>query len=147
MEDILKFVRQEMLKEFVEKQVSKLPAEAEDEAKNKVRTQYETKYPKFRAGDNVTVNYRIVEGEKTRIQAFKGDVIQIKGHGDAKSFTVRKISNGVGVERIFFFVSPNIDSIEHHKHGKVRRSRIYYLRNLVGKKAKIKERKFMKPTN
>jgi large subunit ribosomal protein L19 len=98
-------------------------------------------YPDFRAGDNVIVNYKIVEGDKERIQAFRGDVIQIKGQGDTKTFTVRKISNGVGVERIFPFASPNIVELTVTKRGKVRRSRLFYLRGLVGKKARIKERK------
>lgn len=98
--------------------------------------------PTFRAGDNVAVSYRIIEGEKQRIQIFRGDVIQINGIGDTKTFTVRKISNGVGVERIFPLASPNISSIEILKRGKVRRAKLYYLRGLVGKKARIKERKF-----
>lgn len=95
--------------------------------------------PQFKAGDTVTVNYRIVEGEKSRIQAFKGDVIQRKGKGRTQTFTVRKISNGVGVERIFPLFSPNIDSIEVNKSGKIRRARIFYLRGLKGKSARIKE--------
>ncbi len=78
------------------------------------------------------------------MQAFRGDVIQVKGEGATKTFTVRKISNGVGVERIFPFTSPNIVDIEVTKKGKVRRSRLFYLRGLVGKKARIKERKFVK---
>lgn len=100
-------------------------------------------YPKFRAGDNIQVSYKIVEGNKERIQAFRGDVIQIKGQGATKTFTVRKISNGVGVERIFPFTSPSIVEIKLIKRGKVRRSRLFYLRDLVGKKARIKERKFI----
>ncbi|MFZ2901271.1 MAG: 50S ribosomal protein L19 [Saprospiraceae bacterium] len=100
-------------------------------------------YPKFRAGDNIQVSYKIVEGNKERIQAFRGDVIQIKGTGATKTFTVRKISNGVGVERIFPFTSPSIVEIKLVKRGKVRRSRLFYLRDLVGKKARIKERKFI----
>ena len=99
-------------------------------------------YPKFRAGDSVEVSYRIVEGNKERIQAFRGDVIQIKGQGGTKTFTVRKISNGVGVERIFPFASPAIVEVKLLKRGKVRRARLFYLRGLVGKKARIKERKF-----
>ena len=98
-------------------------------------------YPDFRAGDTVTVDYRITEGDKSRIQQFRGDVIQIKGEGSTKTFTVRKISNGVGVERIFPFSSPNIDGVTIVKHGKVRRSRLFYLRDRVGKKARIKERR------
>jgi large subunit ribosomal protein L19 len=98
-------------------------------------------HPEFKAGDNVTVFYKIIEGNKERIQAYRGEVIQIKGSGASKTFTVRKISNGVGVERIFPMKSSNIDSIELNKRGKVRRARIYYLRNLKGKKARIKEKR------
>lgn len=99
-------------------------------------------YPKFKAGDTVTVTYRIKEGDKERLQKFKGVIIQIKGASPAtKTFTIRKISNGVGVERIFPFASPFIDSIEVNKVGKVRRARIFYLRQLSGKKARIKEKK------
>jgi large subunit ribosomal protein L19 len=101
-------------------------------------------FPAFRSGDNVVVSYKIIEGDKERIQDFRGDVIQIKGEGSTKTFTVRKMSNGVGVERIFPFTSPNIVEIKLLKRGKVRRSRLYYLRELVGKKARIKERKFIK---
>ena len=100
-----------------------------------------TEFPAFRAGDTITVDYRITEGDKSRIQQFRGDVIQIKGEGSTKTFTVRKISNGVGVERIFPMTSPNIDGITINKHGKVRRSRLFYLRDRVGKKARIKERR------
>ena len=101
----------------------------------------ETNLPAFRAGDTVVVDYRITEGEKSRIQHFRGDVIQIKGEGLTKTFTVRKISNGVGVERIFPLSSPAIDALTIVKHGKVRRSRLFYLRDRVGKKASIKERR------
>ena len=97
--------------------------------------------PDFRAGDTIIVDYRITEGEKSRIQQFRGDVIQIKGEGATKTFTVRKISNGVGVERIFPLSSPAIDAVNIVKHGKVRRSRLFYLRDRVGKKARIKERR------
>ena len=100
-----------------------------------------TDYPDFRAGDTVVVSYKIVEGAKERVQDFRGDVIQIKGTGSTKTFTVRKISNGIGVERIFPFASPGVAEIKVLKRGKVRRSRLYYLRDLVGKKARIKERK------
>lgn len=100
-----------------------------------------SEHPKFRAGDNVIVSYKIVEGDKERIQDFRGDVIQIKGEGATRTFTVRKISNGVGVERIFPLTSPNIVAIKVTKHGKVRRARLYYLRERVGKKARIKERR------
>ena len=99
-------------------------------------------YPKFKAGDTVTVTYRIKEGDKERLQKFRGVIIQIKGASPAtKTFTIRKISNGVGVERIFPFQSPFIESIEINKVGKVRRARIFYLRELSGKKARIKEKK------
>ncbi len=99
-------------------------------------------YPKFKAGDTITVTYRIKEGDKERLQKFRGVVIQLRGATPAtKTFTIRKISNGVGVERIFPFSSPFIDSIELNKVGKVRRARIFYLRNLSGKKARIKEKK------
>lgn len=98
-------------------------------------------HPSFKAGDNVTVNYRIIEGTKERIQAFKGDVIKRQGQGMTQTFTVRKISNGVGVERLFPLHSPNIDSIELNKSGRVRRARLYYLRERFGKSARIKEKK------
>ena len=99
-------------------------------------------YPKFKAGDTVTVTYRIKEGDKDRLQKFRGVIIQIKGASPAtRTFTIRKISNGIGVERIFPFQSPFIESIEINKVGKVRRARIFYLRELSGKKARIKEKK------
>jgi large subunit ribosomal protein L19 len=98
-------------------------------------------YPNFRAGDTVTVAYRIVEGNKERLQKFKGVVIQRKGTGATRTFTVRKMSDNVGVERIFPITSPFIQSIEVNKTGKVRRARIFYMRKLTGKKARIKERK------
>jgi large subunit ribosomal protein L19 len=98
-------------------------------------------FPKFKAGDTVTVAYKIVEGTKERIQLYRGVVIKISGHGDKKRFTVRKMSGTVGVERIFPIESPNIDSIEVNKVGKVRRSKLYYLRNLTGKKARIQEKR------
>ena len=97
--------------------------------------------PAFRAGDTIIVDYKIIEGDKSRIQSFRGDVIQIKGEGSTKTFTVRKMSNGIGVERIFPLSSPNIDGISIVKRGKVRRSRLFYLRDRVGKKARIKERR------
>ena len=99
-------------------------------------------YPEFKAGDTITVTYRIKEGDKDRLQNFRGVVIQICGATPyTKTFTVRKLSNGVGVERIFPFESPFIDKIELNKVGKVRRARIFYLRGLAGKKARIKEAK------
>ena len=101
----------------------------------------EKEVPSFKSGDTITVTYKIVEGNKERLQSFRGTVIQIKGHGVTKMFTIRKISDGIGVERIFPLYSPHIDSIELNKRGIVRRSRIYYLRGLTGKKARIKEKK------
>ncbi|MBQ7442715.1 MAG: 50S ribosomal protein L19 [Bacteroidaceae bacterium] len=98
-------------------------------------------YPKFKAGDTVTVAYKIVEGNKERIQLYRGVVIKISGHQDQKRFTVRKMSGTVGVERIFPITSPNIDSITVNKIGKVRRAKLYYLRGLTGKKARIPEKK------
>ena len=101
-------------------------------------------YPEFKAGDTVTVTYRIKEGDKERLQKFRGVVIQMKGSDPfTKTFTVRKVSGGVGVERIFPFQSPFIDSIEVNKFGKVRRARIFYLRDLTGKKARIREKVYV----
>jgi large subunit ribosomal protein L19 len=97
--------------------------------------------PKFKAGDNVTVNYKIIEGGKERIQSFRGDVIKRQGTGHTATFTVRKISDGVGVERTFPLFSPNIDSIEMNKTGRVRRARLYFLRERSGKSARIKEKR------
>jgi large subunit ribosomal protein L19 len=114
---------------------------AQAKADGKPEPAQKSAFPSFKSGDNVVVNYRIIEGDKVRIQAYRGDVIQIKGEGSTKTFTVRKISNGVGVERIFPFASPSIDSVEVLKRGKVRRARLFYLRDLVGKKARIKELK------
>lgn len=98
-------------------------------------------HPSFKAGDNVTVYYKIIEGDKERVQPFRGDVIQRRGSGTTATFTVRKISNGVGVERVFPIASPNIDKIEVNKVGKVRRARIFYQRELRGKKARIAEKR------
>ena len=95
--------------------------------------------PSFKSGDTITVYYEIREGEKVRTQFFKGVVIQIKGTGLTKTFTIRKISGTIGIERIFPFNLPAIQKIEVNKRGKVRRSRIYYFRELRGKKARIKE--------
>jgi len=97
--------------------------------------------PEFKAGDTVTVSYKIIEGAKERLQLFKGDVIQCSGIGTTKTFTVRKVSGGIGVERIFPFSSPFIHEIIVNKRGVVRRARIFYLRGLTGKKARIKERR------
>lgn len=98
-------------------------------------------FPKFKAGDNVTVNYKIVEGNKERIQSFKGDVVKRQGRNFTQTFTVRKISDGVGVERVFPLYSPNIESIAVNKVGRVRRAKLYYLRQRSGKSARIKEKK------
>ena len=102
-------------------------------------------YPEFRAGDTLTVTYKIKEGDKERLQKFRGVIIQRRGAGSTETFTIRKVSNGVGVERIFPFASPFIESIVLEKRGKVRRARIFYLRNLTGKKARIKERTYSAP--
>jgi large subunit ribosomal protein L19 len=99
-------------------------------------------YPRFGAGDTVTVHYKIREGNKERVQQYRGVVIQRSGSKNSETFTVRKMSGNVGVERIFPISSPFIEKIELNKHGKVRRARIFYLRDLTGKKARIKEKKF-----
>jgi large subunit ribosomal protein L19 len=96
-------------------------------------------FPVFKAGDTITVHYKIKEGNKERIQNFQGVVLQRSGKGVNETFTVRKISGNVGVERIFPLSSPFIDKIDINKKGVVRRARIYYLRNLRGKKARIRE--------
>lgn len=113
--DAIKFVQEEMLKK--------------------------PEFPAFNPGDNIIVTYKIIEGEKERSQSFKGDVIKISGEGLGKTFTVRKISNGVGVERIWPYSAPNITEIQIVKRGKVRRAKLYYLRGLVGKKSRIKEKR------
>ena len=102
-------------------------------------------FPKFGPGDTITVAYKIVEGSKERIQLYRGVVIRISGEGQKKRFTVRKMSGTIGVERIFPIESPNIESIEVNKYGKVRRAKLYYLRNLTGKKARIKEKRVAAP--
>ena len=102
------------------------------------------KFDDFAPGDTVNVAYRIKEGNKERIQQYRGVVIRISGNEDKKRFTVRKISDGVGVERIFPMDSPFIESVTVTKYGKVRRAKLYYLRNLTGKKARIKERRVKK---
>tara|TARA_B100001029_G_C15060179_1_gene457744 strand:+ start:3258 stop:3602 length:345 start_codon:yes stop_codon:yes gene_type:complete len=109
---------------------------------NLVQQEYiiKKKFPNFSSGDTITVYYEIREGEKVRTQFFKGVVIQIRGEGLSKSFTIRKMSGTVGVERIFPFNLPTIQKIEVNKKGKVRRSRIFYFRELRGKKARIKEK-------
>ncbi len=98
-------------------------------------------FPSFKAGDTVSVHYKIREGNKERIQLYQGVVIQRNSTGVSETFTVRKVSNGVGVERIFPVNSPNIDKIEVNSVGKVRRSKLYYLRALTGKAARIKSKR------
>ena len=98
-------------------------------------------FPEFKSGDTITVHYKIREGNKERIQNFQGVVLQRSGSGSTETFTVRKITNGVGVERIFPIASPFIEQIDVNKRGSVRRARIFYLRNLTGKKARIKEKR------
>lgn len=97
-------------------------------------------FPAFRSGDTITVAYRIAEGNKERIQQYRGVVIKIAGHGDAKRFTVRKMSDNIGVERIFPMNSPFIEEITLNSQGKVRRTKLYYLRQLRGKAARIKKK-------
>lgn len=98
-----------------------------------------SRIPSFESGDTIVISYKIIEGNKERIQDFRGDVINIRGEGKNKSFTVRKVSNGVGVERIFPFSSLNIVEIKVVKKGHVRRAKLFYIRGLSGKKARIKE--------
>ena len=102
----------------------------------------ETKnHPNFKAGDNITVYYKIKEGNKERLQSFQGTVIQRKGSGTTETFTIRKMSGGTGVERIFPLSSPFIEKIVVNKEGSVRRARLFYLRERTGKAARIKEKK------
>ncbi|WP_111709240.1 50S ribosomal protein L19 [Lutibacter citreus] len=98
-------------------------------------------FPEFHAGDAITVYYEIKEGQKTRTQFFKGTVIQRRGSGSSETFTIRKMSGTVGVERIFPMNLPSIQKIEVNKHGRVRRARIFYFRGLTGKKARIAEKR------
>jgi large subunit ribosomal protein L19 len=105
------------------------------------RTQMKQNLPEFRAGDTVRVQVRIIEGTRERVQAFEGIVIAISGSGGRRTFTVRKVSYGVGVERIFPLHSPKLDAIEVVRRGQVRRAKLFYLRQLRGKAARIKERR------
>ena len=98
-------------------------------------------HPLFKAGDTITVYYKIKEGDKERTQFFKGDVLQRRGSGATETFTIRKMSGSIGVERIFPVNSPGIEKIEINKKGSVRRARIFYLRDRTGKKARIKEKR------
>ena len=111
-----------------------------DKLKEIVEEQIRTDHPNFKSGDRVRVHVRVIEGEKERIQIFEGNVISIRGGGISKTFTVRKVSSGVGVERIFPFSSPKIAKVEIVREGKVRRAKLYYLRNLAGKAARIKDK-------
>lgn len=104
------------------------------------KTQMHDEFPKFVPGDTINVAYRVREGEKERIQNYEGVVIAQRGSGANRTFTVRKISNGVGVERIFLYSTPYISEITIKRRGKVRRAKLYYLRDLRGKKARLKER-------
>jgi len=103
------------------------------------REQLKTDIPAFRPGDTVQVYVKVVEGSRERIQMFEGVVIKIKGGGIRETFTVRRVAYGVGVERTFPLHSPRVDKIVVKRHGKVRRAKLYYLRNLTGKAARIKE--------
>jgi len=103
--------------------------------------QVKTDIPHFNPGDHIRVQVRVIEGDKERLQSFEGDVINVRGSGLSKTFTVRKISSGVGVERIFPFNSPKIAKVEVLKQGDVRRAKLFYLRNLSGKAARIKGKK------
>ena len=101
-------------------------------------------YDFFKPGDTISVTYEIIEGEKKREQTFRGTVIQVKGTGVTRTFTVRKISHGVGIERIFPFNCPTIVKIENLQKGRVRRARLFYLRNAIGKAARVREKRFVK---
>ncbi|MBT4333195.1 MAG: 50S ribosomal protein L19 [Candidatus Cloacimonetes bacterium] len=105
------------------------------------KEQIRTDLPEFRVGDTIKVHYKIKEGEKVRIQVFQGIVIQRRGALISKTFTVRKISNGVGVERVFPLNSPNIDKIDVVRFGRVRRAKLFYLREAKGKAARVKEKR------
>lgn len=112
-----------------------------EDLNNIVKDQIKTDLPNFNPGDHVKVHVRVIEGDKERVQPFEGDVISIRGAGLNKTFTVRKISSGVGVERIFRLNSPKIAKIDLLKQGDVRRAKLFYLRNLSGKAARIKSKK------
>lgn len=111
-----------------------------DKLREVVEDQLRTDHPQFKAGDQVRVHVRVIEGDKERIQHFEGNVLSIRGGGASKTFTVRKMSSGVGVERIFPYNSPKIAKIEILKEGKVRRAKLFYLRKLSGKAARIKDK-------
>ena len=111
-----------------------------DKVKEITAEQQRTDFPAFNTGDRVKVHVRVIEGNKERVQPFEGDVISVRGDGNNKTFTVRKISSGVGVERIFPYNSPKIAKIDLIRQGKVRRAKLYYLRKLSGKAARIKSK-------
>jgi len=111
-----------------------------DKLREIVEDQIRTDLPKFKSGDRIRVHVRVIEGDKERVQPFEGNVISLKGSGLSKTFTVRKISSGVGVERVFPINSPRIAKIEVLREGKVRRAKLYYLRELSGKAARIKDK-------
>lgn len=111
-----------------------------DAVKQLVAGQLKEKAPKIVIGDSVRVNVKIREGERERIQAFEGTVIARNNSGVCETFTVRRVSHGVGIERVFPLHSPNVDSVETIRRGRVRRSKLYYLRDRVGKAAKVKEK-------
>ena len=106
-----------------------------------VADQLKTEIPEFDSGDDLSVHYKVIEGDKERIQIFKGLCIQRRGNGINATFTVRKISGGVGVERVFPLHSPRIAKIERTRRGKVRRAKLYYIRKLRGKAARIEEKR------
>lgn len=112
-----------------------------DNLKEIVADQMKSDIPAFKTGDHIRVHVRVIEGDKERIQPYEGDVINIRGAGLNKTFTVRKIASGVGVERIFSFNSPKISKIEIIREGKVRRAKLFYLRELSGKAARIKDKR------
>jgi len=111
-----------------------------DNLKELTTDQLRSDLPAFNSGDHIRVHVRVIEGDKERIQPFEGDVINIRGAGLSKTFTVRKIASGVGVERIFTFNSPKIAKVEVVREGKVRRAKLFYLRELSGKAARIKDK-------
>lgn len=112
-----------------------------DKLKEIMADQMRSDFPEFRAGDHIRVYVRVIEGDKERTQPYEGDVINLRGKGVNKTFTVRKIASGVGVERIFSYNSPKISKVEVVREGKVRRAKLYYLRELSGKAARIKDKR------
>jgi large subunit ribosomal protein L19 len=112
-----------------------------DKLKEIVTDQIRSDIPAFKTGDHIRVHVRVIEGDKERIQPYEGDVINIRGAGLNKTFTVRKIASGVGVERIFSYNSPKISKVEIIREGKVRRAKLFYLRELSGKAARIKDKR------